>query len=155
MELNLPRQENKRHIISHMHVSFIIPQFKNHILCAVQASPWSTFVKYTYPDKSREGLSCALDFVLSGRCWRCNGPLGEGREGSPHTVRVHECIFVLCWNLKRYRILTMLVRSRSLPVVLSTRALLVFHSGHQVRVTPGDARKKKITSNHLGTEDQD
>lgn len=91
----------QRHIISHMHVSFIIPPSLRTIFSVlVQASPWSTFVKYTHPDKSWEDSSWTLDFVLSGRCWCCNGPLGEGREGSPHTVRVHECIFALCWNLK-------------------------------------------------------
>lgn len=77
----------------------------------------------------------------------------QGRVTPAHAVRVHKCICVLCWNLKG-RIETMLVlmlHSRS-P---QHQSLAVLYSGHQVRIIPGDARKRDLKSNHLGTKDKD
>lgn len=89
-----------RHIMSQMHVSFIIPHFKNHFSVLFQTSPLSASVRFTCPDESSEDLSCALDFVLSGRCsvdvamahW---GKGGKGRPIQLEYLRVYEEYFEL------------------------------------------------------------
>lgn len=130
-------KKTTRNIISHMHVSFIIPpQFENHIFCA---RPNKSFVYFRQVHKSRwKQRRCKLctGLCASGRCWCCNGPLGEGREGSPHIVRVHDCIICIMSELERYRILTMLVLSCFIPAVLQSP--VGFQFGHRIRVSPGD-----------------
>lgn len=112
------------------------PQFENHIFCA---RPNKSFVYFRQVHKSRwKQRRCKLctGLCASGRCWCCNGPLGEGREGSPHIVRVHDCIICIMSELERYRILTMLVLSCFIPAVLQSP--VGFQFGHRIRVSPGD-----------------
>lgn len=42
--------------------------------------------------------------------------LRVGREGSPHTVGVHVCIYVISWILKSKEFLTTFVLSHFMPV---------------------------------------
>lgn len=65
----------------------------------VQASPWSEF-KYTNPDKGSEVLSFVLDFVHQGGVRVAMAHLGKKGKGHLLTVKVHECTFILCGNLK-------------------------------------------------------
>lgn len=121
----------------------------------VQASPWSTFVKYTYPDKSWEVRSCALDFVLSGRCWCCNGPLG-GRKGrvTPYSKSTWVYICTML-ELERYRIQTMLVLSHFILVAFST-SWFSFWPGYTWRCQ-NERLKKAIISGltaRIKSEDQ-
>lgn len=58
-------------------------------------------------------------------------------------------------ELERYRILTTFCPPTlyaSGPQHLSPAG---FHSGHPVRATPADARRKDLKSNNVGTEEQD
>lgn len=75
------------------------PSLRTIFYVLVQPILLSTFVKYTNTDKSRGDLSCALDFVLQGGVDVAMAHTGKDREGPPHTVGVHECIFVWYWNL--------------------------------------------------------
>lgn len=50
LELKLVALRKQGHIVSHMHVSFIIPQFKNHVLCAHLTK---SFVYFRQVHKSR------------------------------------------------------------------------------------------------------
>lgn len=93
--LHYHNKKTKAHHITYACLIYCPPQLKNHIICAC---PSKSLVYLCQVHLSRQKLRRSkLDWTLcfQGGVDVCNGPLGEGREGSPYTVRVHKCVFCI------------------------------------------------------------